>query len=149
MDTLINHLFDAIGDLLPFIIFVVVGLYGLIKKGLSQQNDHQRQRRVQRRTVEASDAAAAQKAKMEKTAKNEKLEEVSSATTMLESYQNIQMKPRSSSTSRSGVSLNDRYKDRSNEIVSFTVKKENLVEGIIWSEILGKPRAYQPLHRKK
>ncbi|WHY70486.1 hypothetical protein [Fictibacillus enclensis] len=147
MDTLINQLFDAIGDLLPFIIFVVVGLYGLIKRGLSQQNDPQRQRRVQRRTVEASDAAAAQKAKMEKTAKNE--EEISSATTMLERYQNIQMKPRSSSTTRSGVSLNDRYKDRSNEIVSFTVKKENLVEGIIWSEILGKPRAYQPLHRKK
>ncbi|SDM82777.1 hypothetical protein SAMN04488137_2120 [Fictibacillus solisalsi] len=146
MDILINHLFDAIGDLLPFIIFVVVGLYGLIKRSLTQQSDPQQKRRVQRRTADPSDVATAKKAKVQETTKNER-SKASSASTMHERYQNIQGKPRASSASV--MSPNNRYKDRSEEIVSFAVKKENIVEGIIWSEILGKPRAHQPFHRKK
>ncbi|MDN4525438.1 hypothetical protein [Fictibacillus fluitans] len=146
MDTLLNHIFDAIGDLLPFIIFVVVGLYGLIKRGLSQQGDPPQQRRVQRRAPQAPDTAAAQKAKRDRAMK-ESAEDVTSVPTILERYQNVQEKPRRSP--QSGVSVTNRYRDRSDEIVSFNVKKENIVEGIIWSEILGKPRAYQPLHRKK
>ncbi|WP_062234871.1 hypothetical protein [Fictibacillus sp. FJAT-27399] len=131
-----DHILDAIGDLIPFLIFVVVGLLGLIKKRLEQKFST-----PPKRTAKPQRSASTFSHPETKESK-EKAPPLSEAT-----YQQARRSAQETFTIEPLKS--NRYKDRSNEIFTVKVKKENIVQGIIWSEVLGKPRAINPLHGRK
>ncbi|MCK6257757.1 hypothetical protein LCY76_14305 [Fictibacillus sp. KIGAM418] len=131
-----DHILDAIGDLIPFLIFVVVGLLGLIKKRLEQKFSAPPKRMAK---TKRSASTFSQPEKKESKGKSPPLSEAT--------YQ--QVRRRAQETFTIEPLKSNRYKDRSNEIITVKVKKENIVQGIIWSEILGKPRAFNPPHGRK
>lgn len=130
-----NQLFDIFGDLLPFLIFVIVGLFGLIKRSLEQKTvgPETNKARKPRNAV-----STVQKAETEVKGKASSLTQ--------DAYQ--QAREKAQSTFEMEKLVRNRYKDRSKEIMTFNIKKENVVQGIIWSEVLGKPRAYNPISKR-
>ncbi|MGG1573581.1 hypothetical protein [Fictibacillus sp. NRS-1165] len=129
-----EHILDALVDLIPFLIFIGAGLFGLMKKRRKFSAHPKRTVKTQGNASSISQPDAE-----ESKVKASPLPEAAYQQARKRAQEAFSIEPLKS----------NRYKDRSDEIVTMKMNKVNIVQGIVWSEILGKPRAYNPLHIRK
>ncbi|MDN4074807.1 hypothetical protein [Fictibacillus terranigra] len=131
-----EHILDALVDLIPFLIFIGAGLFGLMKKRLERKFSAHPKRTVKK---QGNASSISQPDAEESKGKASQLPKAAYQQARKRAQEAFPIEPLKS----------NRYKDRSDEIITMKMNKENIVQGIVWSEILGKPRAYNPLHIRK